>query len=339
MSINTSASDLGRELYRAVWQLVNQTFFDTARLAHWGSLEHQYDNEIVDEESALRCIDAMLLTLNDDFTWAERVNKPAPAAEASATEAATQAPESTGRAATAEEPEPVMAVLRPDGIGYIRILTLDHPGILDLIEAGAQKIAACKGVVLDLRNNVGGDVQTTAAACGSFLKDGLVTTMEMRHAGGGIERTQYALSDDEFFANEYVPGLPPTSKRYLRSAPVLADKPIVILINKRTMSAAELMTAAIVQNGTAGKVLMVGNGATPGKGIGQTNYLFMEGKYRVRVTRVRWFAPGGDWLGDCGQTVRNPIEPDVLVPEDRGIEGVQVAFKELRKMLDAAEAT
>lgn len=181
-------------------------------------------------------------------------------------------------------------------------------------------------------------MQTTAAACGSFLKDGLVTTMEMRHAGGGIERTEYALSDDEFFANEYVPGLPPTSKRYLRSAPVLADKPIVILINKRTMSAAELMTAAIVQNGTAGKVLMVGSGATPGKGIGQTNYLFMEGKYRVRVTRVRWFAPGGDWLGDCGQTVRNPIEPDVLVPEDRGIEGVQVAFKELRKMLDAAEA-
>lgn len=336
MSINTSASDLGRELYRAVWQLVNQTFFDTARLAHWDSLEHHYDSEIVDEESALRCIDAMLATLNDDFTWAERVRKAAPQPAASTT-VSESAAATTGAGAT-EEPEPVMAVLRPDGIGYIRILTLDHPGILDLIEAGAQKIAACKGVVLDLRNNVGGDVQTTAAACGSFLKDGLVTTMEMRHAGGGIERTQYALSDDEFFANEYVPGLAPTSKRYLRSAPVLAGKPIVILINKRTMSAAELMTAAIVQNGTAGQVLMVGSGATPGKGIGQTNYLFMEGKYRVRVTRVRWLAPGGEWLGDCGQTECNPIEPDVLVPEDRGIEGVQVAFKELRKMLDAAEA-
>jgi len=111
----------------------------------------------------------------------------------------------------------------------------------------------------------------------------------------------------------------------------------VILINKRTMSAAELMTAAIVQNGLAGKVLMVGNGPTPGKGIGQTNFLYLDGKYRVRVTRVRWLAPGGEWLGDCGQTERNPIEPDVLVPDDHGVEGVQVAFKELRKMLDASK--
>lgn len=331
MSINTTASDLGRELYRAVWHLVSQTFFDTSRLANWDSFEHRFDDEIVDEDSALRYIDEMLASLKDDFTWAERVRTPAPDTAADA------AADTTAPTTAAKAEEPVMAVLRPDGIGYIRISTLDGPGILDLIEAGVRKIADCEGVVLDLRNNVGGDIQTTAAACGFFMTEGLVTTMEMRHEGGGIHRTQYALNEDEFFANELAPDAPPTSKRYLRGAPLLAGKPIVILINKRTMSAAELMVAALVQNGYAGKVLMVGNGPTPGKGIGQTNYLFLDGKYRVRVTRVRWLAPGGDWLGDCGQTERNAIEPDVLVPEDRGIEGVQVAFKELRKMLDAAK--
>lgn len=328
MSINTTASDLGRELYRAVWHLVSQTFFDTTRLANWDSFEHRFDDAIVDEDSALRCIDEMLASLKDDFTWAERVRT-----SATADAAPSALPDSAVK--TPSEPDPVMAVLRPDGIGYIRILTLDCPGILDLIEAGVRKIADCQGVVLDLRNNVGGDIQTTAAACGFFMTEGLVTTMEMRHESGGIHRTQYALSQDEFFANELAPDAPPTSKRYLRGAPLLAGKPIVILINKRTMSAAELMVAALVQNGYAGKVLMVGNGPTPGKGIGQTNYLFMDGKYRVRVTRVRWLAPGGDWLGDCGQTERNAIEPDLRVPDDRGIEGVQVAFKELRKMIDA----
>lgn len=321
MSTYASASDLGRAFYRGVWQLVDQTFFDRSRLANWGSFEHKFDDEIVDEETALRCIDEMLASLKDDFTWAQLV------------------PAASGTAGNDAELEPVLAVLRPDGIGYLGISTLDCPNILDLIDAGAQKIAACKGVILDLRNNLGGDVQTTAAACGSFLPDGLVATMEMRHESGGIHRSQYALSEDEFFCNEFVPGEAPTSKRWVRSAPVLAGKPIVILINTMTMSAAELMVAAIVQNGT-GKVTIVGNGPTPGKGIGQTGYLFLDGKYRVRVTRVRWYAPGGDWLGDCGQTVCNPIEPNVLVPDDRGRSklGLQVAFKELRKLLDEPQA-
>ncbi len=349
MSTNITASELGRGLYHAVWQLISQNFFDTARLADWDSYEHRFDAEIVDEESAMRCIDAMLKSLNDEFTWGERVSIPAfdatigASADTTVVEnvpADSAQPIAPPAAATsaAEEPAPVMAVLRPDGIGYIAIRTLDHPNILGLIEAGVEKIAACEGVILDLRNNVGGDVQVTAAACGLFLEEGLVTTMEMRHASGGIHRTQYALSADKFFANELSPDGSSTCKRYLRSAPLLAGKPLVILINRRTMSAAELMTAALVQQGIPGAVLMVGNGPTPGKGIGQSNFTYLEGKYRVRVTRMRWYAPGGDWLGDFGQTVRNGIEPDVLVPEDRGMEGLQVAFKELRKMLEARAA-
>lgn len=344
MNTNITASELGRGLYHAVWQLISKEFFDTARLTDWGTYEHRFDSEIVDEDSAMRCIDEMLKSLGDEFTWGERVSIPAFAATLGApadVAAADGVPADAAPGATAtvsEEPAPVMAVLRPDGIGYIAIRTLDHPNILGLIEAGVEKIAACEGVILDLRNNVGGDVQVTAAACGLFLEEGLVTTMEVRHESGGIHRTQYALSADEFFANELSPDGSATCKRYLRSAPLLAGKPLVILINRRTMSAAELMTAALVQQGIPGAVLMVGNGPTPGKGIGQSNFTYLEGKYRVRVTRMRWYAPGGDWLGDFGQTVRNGIEPDVLVPEDRGMEGLQVAFKELRKMLDARAA-
>ncbi|CAN5667778.1 hypothetical protein BH10CYA1_BH10CYA1_41790 [soil metagenome] len=323
MSITTTASDLGRELYRAVWQLVGQTFFDTSRLANWDSFEHRFDKQIVDEESALRCIDEMLASLNDTYT--ERV---IPVASVSCDTAET----------AAQVSEPVMAVLRPDGIGYIRVLTFDRPDAFELVEQGAKKIANCAGVVLDLRNNSGGRMHDAMASCGLFLNDGLIVTTEMRHEDGGILTRQYALNETEFFANVTTPDGASTSERYARPAPVLAGKPIVILINKRTASAGELMLATLVQNGFPGKVLMVGNGATPGKGIGQAEYEVMDGKVKVRVTRTRWLTPGGDWLGDCGQTERNGIEPDVLVPEDRGMEGVQVAFVELRKMLDAAKA-
>jgi C-terminal processing protease CtpA/Prc len=329
MTNDTSASDLGHGLYHAVWKLVSQTFFDTSRLVDWDSFEHRFDSEIVDEDSAVVCIDKMLDSLGDDFTFIQRA--PVISVNGVPVTADNAAP-------TAEQAAPIMAVLRPDGIGYLRIGTLEYPNILDLIEAAAQKIANCQGVVLDLRNNIGGDVKLTAAACGSFLEEGLVATMETRAESGAITCTQYALSEDEFFANELTPGEPPKTTRWARSAPVLAGKPLVILISKRTTSAAELMTAALVQQGRPGQVLMVGTGPTPGKGIGGTNYTFLDGKYRVRITRVRWLTPGGDWLGDCGQTVCNPIEPDVQVPDDRGIEGVQVAFKELRKMLDAAKA-
>ncbi|HEY9732276.1 MAG TPA: S41 family peptidase [Drouetiella sp.] len=326
MTDTSNAPDLGRALYHAVWNLVGQTFFDTARLASWGDFEHRFDGEIVDEDSAFTRIDQMLDSLGDDFTFIQRAQKSElPSTTASDSDAVVAI-------------EPVMAVLRPDGIGYMHIRTLDCPGILDKIEAGAQKIAGCDGFVLDLRNNVGGDVQVTAAACGNFLEEGLVTTMETRDSKG-IHRTQYALSRDEFFANEYPPDGPPTTTRYQRSAPVLAGKPLVILINKRTMSAAELMTAALVQQGVPGQVLMVGTDPTPGKGIGGTNYTFMDGKYRVRITRVRWYAPGGDWLGDCGQTVSNPIEPDITVHDDHdGVKSLHTAFREVRRMLDAARA-
>lgn len=325
MSITTSASDLGRELYHAIWERVNQTFFDTKRLANWSSFEHQFDDLIVDEESALRYADEMLASLNDTYT--ERVI-PAPAVETA----------DTTDTATVEEPDPVMAVLRPDGIGYIRILTFDRRDIFGLIAAGVQKIAACKGVILDLRNNSGGWMHEALASCGFFLSDGLLATLEIRHETGGVLTRKYALSADEFFANVELPDGTVTSEMYERPAALLAGKPIVLLINKRTASAGEVVTAALVQNGVVGKVRMVGNGATPGKGIGQAEDEVFDGRVKIRVTRTRWYTPGGDWLGDCGQTERNGIEPDTLVPDDRGMEGLQIAFAELRTMLAVSKS-
>jgi hypothetical protein len=84
---------------------------------------------------------------------------------------------------------------------------------------------------------------------------------------------------------------------------------------------------------------MVGSAATAGKGIGQADYEVGNGQVKLRVTRCHWFAPGGEWLGDCGQTERNGIDPETLVEGDTGPEALKVAADELRKMLTAHEAS
>jgi C-terminal processing protease CtpA/Prc len=120
---------------------------------------------------------------------------------------------------------------------------------------------------------------------------------------------------------------------------LLAGKPVVILINRWTASSAELLACAIAQNGTDGAISIVGTGPTRAKGIGQVVNDLFDGALSIRVTRSHWFTPGGDWLGDCGQTVSNGIEPWVLVEDDRGPEGLAVANTELKKMLGRDVAT
>jgi carboxyl-terminal processing protease len=229
-----------------------------------------------------------------------------------------------------------MAVLTRENLGYLRITTFDWQNIADQVEDALTKIAGCDGVVLDLRQNSGGRMDQALDCCGFFINNGQLATIEFRH-GDGIKKDEYFVNESQFFAIETLPDSTETTTKFTRRAPVLAGKPLVILINRRTASAGELMTVVLVQNGEVGKVLMVGSDETPGKGIGQAEYPILEGLATVCVTRCRWLCPGGEWLGDCGQTHRNGIAPDVIVPDDHGPEAIKAGLSELRKMLGRPE--
>lgn len=323
------ASAAGRELYHAIWQMVNVAFFDTKRLADWGSCEHKFDEQIVDEETALRFADEMLASLGDTYT--ERVVAPS-------TFISKQSADNQPADATAEpKPADVMSVLSASGIGYLRISSFDREDVVELVQAAVEKIATCDGVILDLRGNGGGRMYQALECCGFFLAEGLLATLKFRWEDGeGVKVREYCVTDDEFFMREILPNGKRSCDFVKRRPPLLAGKPLVILLNRRTASAGELMICALVQNGIPGKVTMVGSGATPGKGIAQAEYSILDGKAVVRITRCHWFAPGGEWLGDCGQTERNSIEPDTIVENDTGPEALKVGSDELKKMLGTA---
>lgn len=323
---NNAERDKGLALFAAAWRTVRVNFFDTQRLADldFDQYEHRFDERIVDEESALACVEEMLSVLGDRFTCLER---PEPV-----TAVPSEVP-------AEEVPKPVFAGVSSDNIGVLRILTFDREDIVDLVREAAKKLTDCKALLIDVRANNGGRMHECLAVASIFVGNGLLSTVKTREEGVLITR-EYYVNEEQFFATEAREGEdgPVIMHRYEREEPVLAGKPFVLLIHTRTASAAELFSCAIVLNGEPGKVSSVGVGKTRAKGIGQFSYdlpCTMAGAVvRLSVTRSRWYSPSGEWLGDCGQTVSNGIEADVVLPQDTGPEGLQEGMKLLRQMVD-----
>jgi carboxyl-terminal processing protease len=113
------------------------------------------------------------------------------------------------------------------------------------------------------------------------------------------------------------------------------DRPVVILVNGGTASAAELFTAALQDNGRA---VVVGT-RTYGKGIGQV-YVPVGNGARLRITNIHGFTPNGRFIGDGGNTTAFGITPDVVVEPnpamrfgDEGDNQLSAAVELLRKKL------
>ncbi len=121
-----------------------------------------------------------------------------------------------------------------------------------------------RGVVLDLRGNRGGLLRQAADASGQVMTSGIVATTAGRHPQSS--RVWSANGSDD-------------SAR---------GQPIVVLVDGRTASAAEIMAAALEDNGRA---VVVGS-STLGKGLVQTISPLPDGG-ELFVTWSRVLAPGG----------------------------------------------
>ena len=120
-----------------------------------------------------------------------------------------------------------------------------------------------RGIILDLRGNRGGLLRQAALATGLFLSSGLIATTEGRNSN----------ANHEFRASE----------------PDLTEgRPIVVLVDGRSASAAEIMAAALADNGRA---IVVGS-STLGKGLVQTIATLPDGG-ELFVTWSRVLAPRG----------------------------------------------
>lgn len=167
-----------------------------------------------------------------------------------------------------------------DTIGYVRITQFNRPTGAMLLEAieklQKQDMAA---LVLDLRNNPGGLLDSAVEVSSLFLKRGatIVSTK-------GRRRSQ--------------------SRKYTvrgRRAHFVGF-PIAVLANEGSASASEIVAGALRDNKRA---IIVGE-ATYGKGSVQTVLPLNDG-FAVRLTTAKYCTPSGDVIDDDG------ILPDIIV--------------------------
>ena len=175
----------------------------------------------------------------------------------------------------------VEGALLEDDIGYIKLLDFSSIAVNQLndtlTEINAQFLDA---LVLDLRDNPGGLLQSALEVTSIFLEPGDVILYEVFSDG----------EEEVFRADGNYAGL---------------NIPIVILVNENSASASELFTAALQENQTA---TVIGE-VTYGKGSVQTQHRLANGG-GVRVTIAEWLTPERNSIEGSG------VQPDIVVAMD-----------------------
>ena len=173
----------------------------------------------------------------------------------------------------------------PHGIGYLRISQFQNRTGADLIKAigNLQSQGELNGLILDLRNNPGGVLSAAIDVTDAFINEGLIVSTKGR---------------DEFLDSKYE----------ATNATVLANEPIVVLINGGSASAAEIVAGALQDHERA---VLIG---TPsfGKGSVQT-ILALENKYALKLTTALYYTPSGRSIQATG------IQPTIQVSKGKAL--------------------
>jgi len=172
-------------------------------------------------------------------------------------------------------------IIEQDGvrIAYVRLFHFNDPApyrFRSTVRTLLRK--APEGVILDLRDNPGGFLHVVIQIADEFLDEGII----VREQGKRGEQQHSA-----------------------RSGGLLAGPralPLVILVNKGSASASEILAGAIQDHGRG---VLIGE-STFGKGSVQITRGLSDGS-RVRVTIARWFTPSGRQIHGQG------LEPDIVV--------------------------
>jgi carboxyl-terminal processing protease len=163
-------------------------------------------------------------------------------------------------------------------IAYIQLYTFGEKTTDELRDNLTELMAQNpKGLILDLRNNGGGYLNTAIEVVSQFIDNGVVMYEEY---GDGRTKSFQALSGG-----------------------LATEIPMVVLINEGTASASEI-TAGAIQDYARGQLVGV---TTYGKGSVQNWIPLQDEKGAVRVTIARWLTPEKRQINEIG------LVPDVEV--------------------------
>lgn len=171
----------------------------------------------------------------------------------------------------------VKTEMRSDGIFIIKISNFNDD-TLNLFNAAVNEalVKNPKGIILDLRNNPGGYLETSVALASEWIEAGPVVAEQF----GENKRNEY-------FSN---------------GRARLKNFPTVVLVNSGSASASEIVAGALRDYK---KATLVGE-QTYGKGSVQTLQNLSDGS-ALKITIAKWLTPAGDFINEKG------IAPEIEV--------------------------
>ena len=168
-------------------------------------------------------------------------------------------------------------------IGYLRIKNFGSETTRDA--AKALKFFNSRGagrIVIDLRNNPGGLLSSSIEISEFFLDKGKTIVSTRGKEGSGRVQV-FKSQNNQLYKHE-----------------------LIVLVNNGTASAAEILSAAVRDNGR-GKLLGV---TTFGKGSVQKSFN-LDDNIGVAITVAKYYTPSGELIHKKG------IKPDYIVPSEK----------------------
>ena len=190
----------------------------------------------------------------------------------------------------------IMHYIRQDHIAHIQIVQFAN-GVSDQLKTSidqAKSMGATK-IILDLRNNGGGEVQEAINTVSDFVKSGNVY-LEKDSSGHTMPVSVTGTTLD-------------------------TKIPLVVLVNENSASAAEIVPGALQDNGRA---TIIG-AQTFGTGTVMNRFDLSDGSV-IWVGVDEWLTPKGKFIRDEGITpniaVKMPANASVLTPNDENVQNM-----------------
>ena len=170
--------------------------------------------------------------------------------------------------------------------GYVRVSQFSENTARELSRAVDElqdaNAGMLQGLILDLRNNPGVELDSAVDVSDLFLDAGVIVTADGRSV----------------------------DSRFTRSAhrgDILDGAAMVVIVNRGSASASEIVAGALQDHNRA---LIVGT-ETFGKGLVQTVVPLSKGR-AIKLTTSRYYTPSGDSIHDVG------VAPDVYIEDTPG---------------------
>jgi carboxyl-terminal processing protease len=195
----------------------------------------------------------------------------------------------TRRQIATPETSTKMLTVKGEKVGYLQLAAFAH-GVGATVGKDVHSLQAqgARWIILDLRFNPGGLLDESVAVASDFLRDGVVVTTK------GLHDPRQVLD---------ATGHPATTL------------PMVVLVNRDTASAAEIVTGALQDHKRAE---IIGT-RTFGKGLVQTTFSLPDGS-SLKMTIAEYLTPNGRNINKKGLTPDITVADNTATPADEPLQ-------------------